>query len=158
MIFPNREVQLNVIEDVDLAELPVIEDADIAELCPDPEPEQSSLSPIQPTPSPPPFNSSRPSRPVGGGKGAKGMEISGQRLSKDAQISRKWKEWKVAQSLDIQKELKKNRGQVISCKLCSKKVKTSSYLNHRTLNGCPKMDPCFRLKNFKKKYADELII
>ena len=58
----------------------------------------------------------------------------------------------LAQCLEIQKELKKNRGALIQCKLCSKKVKSQSYLNHRTLNGCPRMDPCFRLKNFKKNY------
>ena len=48
----------------------------------------------------------------------------------------------------------KNCGPLIQCKLCIKKVKTTSYLNHRTLNGCPRMDPCFCLKNFNKKYEN----
>ena len=78
--------------------------------------------------------------------------MNGNKLSKDAAINKRWKDWKLAQCLEIQKEFKKNRGALIQCKLCSKKVKSQSYLNHRTLNGCPRMDPCFRLKNFKKKY------
>ena len=45
------------------------------------------------------------SRPAGGGKGAQGLAINGNKLSKDAAINKRWKDWKLAQCLEIQKEL-----------------------------------------------------
>ena len=44
---------------------------------------------------------------AGGGKGAPGHAINGNKLSKDAAINKRWKDWKLAQCLEIQKELKK---------------------------------------------------
>ena len=44
---------------------------------------------------------------VSEGKGAQGLAINGNKLSKDAAINKRWKDWKLAQCLEIQKELKK---------------------------------------------------
>ena len=95
LVFPSREEQMEIIDGCNLNEL-----------CPPSVPSSSeSTSAPSPTTSPSTsYSSSRPSRPAGGGKGAQGLAINGNKLSKDAAINKRWKDWKLAQCLEIQKE------------------------------------------------------
>ena len=88
----------------------------------------------------------------GRGKGGLNLRILRGRITKEVsktEVNRNkkiaWKQWVKGYTAEINEIIKNNpKGLHIECEDCEKKVSKASYLRHRTVNGCSKMNPRIR--------------
>ena len=60
-----------------------------------------------------------------------------------------WKQWLKGYIEETKEIIKTNpKGRHIACEDCSKEVSKSSFLTHRTVNGCPNLNPRIKLYNW----------
>ena len=90
----------------------------------------------------------------GRGKGGRNMRILRNRITnqnKNDQQNVKilWKQWVKGYVEEINEIIKTNpQGLHIVCDDCGKNVTKQSYLRHRTVNGCPNINPRIKLFNW----------
>ena len=92
----------------------------------------------------------------GRGKGGLNLRILRGRITKEVSKTEEnknkkiaWKQWVKGYTAEINEIIKNNpKGLHIICEDCEKKVSKASYLRHRTVNGCSKMNPRIRLFNW----------
>ena len=93
---------------------------------------------------------------IGRGKGGRNMRILRGRLTvekskSDLQKEKKllWKQWLKGYTEEINEIIKNNpRGLHIQCVDCFKNVSKQSYMRHRTINGCAKINPRIKFFNW----------
>ena len=90
----------------------------------------------------------------GRGKGGRNMRVLRGKITKQTQethtnVKVLWKQWVKGYTEEINDIIKNNpRGLHIVCEDCDKKVAKPSYLRHRTVNGCTKINPRIKLFNW----------
>ena len=84
------------------------------------------------------------------------MRVLGGRFTKETNKSDKqketkllWKQWMKGYTEEINEIIHDNpKGLHIKCADCQKNVAKQSYLRHRTVNGCPSINPKIKLYNW----------
>ena len=91
----------------------------------------------------------------GRGKGGKNLRVTRGRITSDESKDREkeikvlWKQWLKGYIEETKEIIKTNpKGRHIACEDCSKEVSKSSFLTHRTVNGCPNLNPRIKLYNW----------
>ena len=92
----------------------------------------------------------------GRGKGGLNLRVLRGRITKEVSKTEEnrnkkiaWKQWVKGYTAEINDIIKNNpKGLHITCEDCQKKVSKASYLRHRTVNGCPQMNPRIRFFNW----------
>ena len=92
----------------------------------------------------------------GRGKGGLNLRVLGGRLTKETskaekqkQMKTMWKQWVKGYTEEINEVIHDNpKGLHIKCDDCKKNIAKQSYLRHRTVNGCPNMNPKIKFYNW----------
>lgn len=92
----------------------------------------------------------------GRGKGGLNLRILGGRITKETskaeqqkQMKTMWKQWLKGYTEEVNEVIHDNpKGLHIKCDDCKKTISKQSYLRHRTVNGCPQMNPKIKFYNW----------
>ena len=84
------------------------------------------------------------------GKGNKFHIDNNKFVKGQTDIKTMWHLWKEKNVRKVKKELEGDNSFEVLCPDCLKMISRRTYLNHRTKNGCSKLHPWVRYKNFAK--------